>query len=279
MKNPLIVRPTGLKGNEKINRMVELMGNTSLNEDIKNSAIELTKMGPDGKVYGIVREGHEYYIKVTNKKSNLINEDFNYIGGLGNKKSEAYPTYAKAIKKLNLKFISLNEAHDKSDKYNVFEDDNLLTESIAVYHEGGNGFSNEGNLEGNEPLLEEEVALTELEETIDGMINGSEEVPPYEGPENYMDNQVTEGDDKNNPWAICTESVGREDKEKFEKCVMDVKKQNNIKESKKGFSIATALEKMDSIIGEDITDKLSDILGSLTESEKEVLLNTLKKKV
>ena len=52
-----------------------------------------------------------------------------------------------------------------------------------------------------------------------------------------------------------------------------------LKESKKGFSIATALEKMDSIIGEDITDKLSDILGSLTESEKEVLLNTLKKKV
>ena len=52
----------------------------------------------------------------------------------------------------------------------------------------------------------------------------------------------------------------------------------DIKESKKGFSIERALEKMDSIIGEDVTDKLSDILGSLTESEKEVLLNTLKKK-
>jgi nucleoside diphosphate kinase len=31
MKNPFIVRPTGLKGNEKINRMRELMGATSLN--------------------------------------------------------------------------------------------------------------------------------------------------------------------------------------------------------------------------------------------------------
>lgn len=33
-----------------------------------------------------------------------------------------------------------------------------------------------------------------------------------------------EEQDKNNPWAICTASVGREDKEKYEKCVLDVKK-------------------------------------------------------
>jgi len=28
-----------------------------------------------------------------------------------------------------------------------------------------------------------------------------------------------------NPWAICTESVGREDKDKYERCVQKVKKQ------------------------------------------------------
>ena len=33
-------------------------------------------------------------------------------------------------------------------------------------------------------------------------------------------------DDENNPWAICTASVGREDKEKYEKCVKSVKRQN-----------------------------------------------------
>ncbi len=33
-------------------------------------------------------------------------------------------------------------------------------------------------------------------------------------------------DDEDNPWAICTASVGREDKEKYEKCVKSVKKQN-----------------------------------------------------
>ena len=33
-------------------------------------------------------------------------------------------------------------------------------------------------------------------------------------------------EEENNPWAICTASVGREDKEKYEKCVKSVKKQN-----------------------------------------------------
>lgn len=34
---------------------------------------------------------------------------------------------------------------------------------------------------------------------------------------------------KNNPWAICTNSVGREDKDKYEQCVMDVKRKNKAK--------------------------------------------------
>lgn len=33
---------------------------------------------------------------------------------------------------------------------------------------------------------------------------------------------------KANPWAVCTTSVGREDKDKYERCVMDVKKQQGI---------------------------------------------------
>lgn len=34
-----------------------------------------------------------------------------------------------------------------------------------------------------------------------------------------------------NPWAICTASVGREDKEKYESCVKKVKAENNIEET------------------------------------------------
>jgi predicted phosphohydrolase len=34
--------------------------------------VELTKLGPDNKVYAIIRENHEYYIKSTDKVSNIV---------------------------------------------------------------------------------------------------------------------------------------------------------------------------------------------------------------
>jgi len=45
----------------------------------------------------------------------------------------------------------------------------------------------------------------------------------------WFKEKVQEGKEKGNPWAICTASVGREDKEKYERCVMGVKKEKGIK--------------------------------------------------
>lgn len=42
--------------------------------------------------------------------------------------------------------------------------------------------------------------------------------------------RVTDENQKYNPWAICTKSVGRKDKKKFERCVMDIKKQQKMDE-------------------------------------------------
>lgn len=42
---------------------------------------------------------------------------------------------------------------------------------------------------------------------------------------------VSENEEENNPWAICTASVGRDDKEKYEACVKKVKAQYNIDET------------------------------------------------
>ena len=42
---------------------------------------------------------------------------------------------------------------------------------------------------------------------------------------------VSENETENNPWAICSASVGRDDKEKYEACVIKVKKEYNIEES------------------------------------------------
>jgi len=157
MKNNIRINPLGLKGNEINDRMKQLMGILPINENVSKVCIELTKMGPDGKAYAIIRENHEYYIKNTNKTKNILAEDFKYIGGLQNKKSEAYPSYAKAIKFLNLKFNSIAEAYNRENHINVFLDDNLLSEDITGFKQyEGNGFGNQSNMEGGSSLYEEE---------------------------------------------------------------------------------------------------------------------------
>lgn len=165
MKKNIIISPVGLKGREINERMIQLMGIKPINENKSNVVIELTKIGPDGNAYAIVRENHEWYIKKTTKTSKLVAEDFKYIGGLMNKKSEAYPSYAKAIKHLNLKFKSLAEAYNFTGEINVFENDNLLSEDIAGFAEmKGMGFTGEGNLDGNKPLYEEDGEEQKVDE-------------------------------------------------------------------------------------------------------------------
>lgn len=68
MKKTIKISPVGLKGNQINERMKQLMGISTINENKSNIVIELTKVGPDGKAYAIVRENHEWYIKTTDKK-------------------------------------------------------------------------------------------------------------------------------------------------------------------------------------------------------------------
>jgi hypothetical protein len=220
MKNKQNISPVGLKGNQILERQLSLMGIKPINENEKksNSAVELTKIGPDGNAYAIVRENHEYYIKRSNKTTGLVLEDFKYIGGLQNKKEESHPTYARAIKQLNFKFKSLAEAFNKGGDINVFEDDNLLTESgIAGFSQmEGSGFSGAGNLDDNEEMYKEEVyeeeePLNEFEQAIeemmareenlnlgDDIMNNNAEIGPFgdEG-DDYTDYTMGNHDDSN----------------------------------------------------------------------------------
>jgi hypothetical protein len=325
------INPVGLKGNEINERMKQLMGVTPINEGISRSTVELTKIGPDGKTYGIVRENHEYYIKVSDKTSNLTVEDFKYIGGLQNKKSEAYPSYAKATKHLNLKFNSICESFDIVNTFNVFVDDNLLSEGAAkeagkhITDAKGKNLEAKAKEEGGDNVADkkvmdemEEVTLTEDELAIDAMLNEVEEEldenqseiaikahnklnkkdkeekeeeedeeeddEPFTG--KYVSKRdIEEGKSKNNPWAICTASVGREDKEKYEACVRKVKKEKGIKEELKGNQSKIDANKNGKIDGEDFkllkkgktnenfegedvsTDELMDRLDNMTGKE------------
>jgi hypothetical protein len=199
-KSKITVRPIELKGREAHDRMIELMGVTPIRENITHSAVELTKKGPDGKIYGIVRENHEWYIKIADGE-NLTKEGFQYIGGLANKKDFAYPSYAKAIKQLNQKFQSLNEALGVKGNINVFRNDNLLNEAAANAQkfaqdkkgkslesdapEGTEGGVFGDNLVGKNGKKKAErdwtkvkdsdmVDMTEDEKKIDAMISGEE---------------------------------------------------------------------------------------------------------
>jgi hypothetical protein len=315
MERNFRINPIGLKGNEINERMKQLMGVTSINEGLSRSTVELTKIGPDGKSYGIVRENHEYYIKVSDKTSNLTVEDFKYIGGLQNKKLEAYPSYAKATKQLNLKFNSICESFDIVNTFNVFVDDNLLSEGAAkeaskhitdtkgvelgskVKEEGGNNVADKKVMDEME-----EVTLTEDELAIDAMLNESEEEDEEEDDEPFKGKYVSkrdieEGKSKDNPWAICTASVGREDKEKYEACVRDVKKEKGIKEELKGNQSKIDANKNGKIDGEDFkilrkektnenfeekdmsTDELMDRLDNMSAAELIELLGDAGKDV
>ena len=123
MKN--FVNPKKIKGQDKLDRIKDLMGKMStLNESTSTSEVDNVKRGANGVIYGIVRENHSYFIKTTEKTSGtILAEDFNYIGGLQNKNMERYGSYAEALKQLNLKFDMLNESFGIKSNSNLFEPD------------------------------------------------------------------------------------------------------------------------------------------------------------
>jgi len=78
------------------------------------------------------------------------------------------------------------------------------------------------------PFMEWIAQVEEL-----GFQFGEDSPNPYDAwllsstPQDYVQQggvELEEEKAKNNPWAICTAEVGREDKEKYERCVKSVKK-------------------------------------------------------
>jgi hypothetical protein len=268
MKNSNI-KPTGRKGREVIDRMKQLMDITPIKENVNRSVVELTKIGPDGKAYGIVKENQEYYIKVTDKTSNLVVEDFEYIGGLKNKKSHAYPSYSKATKKLNMKFIDLAEnAEDKI--FNILRSDNLMEgEDI-----NGKEAPVDKKTSGDNVAHGDEIGVDDFEKaTADGTKDGNtgdhaekhvmEEIELTED-EKYIDEML--------------DPVGKEDSDINNDGKED--EQDDYLKNKR-ISISKAMNEMDTIIDEVSggKEKIAEFLSNLSEAEMATLVDNLKKKV
>ena len=106
---------------EELGRMKEIMTYV-LSEGKKNtpfSDVEYSRVGADGKLYGIIREGTKYYIKSAPQNAKPIKENFNYIGGFVNRKNNEYTSYANALKQFDLKMASLKEANAAGKKIMV----------------------------------------------------------------------------------------------------------------------------------------------------------------
>ena len=119
--------------NETLNRMKNLMGYGLQTENKKTpySSVENQKLGADGKVYGIVREGTKYYIKSAPNKQNLVKESFDYIGGFRNRKDYQYDSFADAQKNFDMKMMSLREAANNKD-YNITSWDLDKKETVVI---------------------------------------------------------------------------------------------------------------------------------------------------
>lgn len=275
MKNSNI-RPTGRKGRETLDRMKELMNITPIKENVDRSTEVITKLGPDGKAYAIIKENSEYYIKRAEKTENLTMEDFKYIGGLKNKKDEAYKSYSEATKQLNMRFINIAESAEQKI-FNILRNDNLLgeaderiaTASVDKKTSGDNVATGDnvgkddfekdkadGTKDGNtgdhaEKYVMEDVELTEDEAAIDEMITG-ESIDADRNPNN--------GDgDESDDYKAHIDGV-----------IKDKMKNENI-------SIAEAMDKMDDIIDEATgdSDKVNSILEGLSETEIAILKSKL----
>lgn len=102
--------------NSQLSRMKGLMTyGTQVNENarpISTCSLEYKAEAADGKTYGIIREGHRYYIKSATAGQEAIAESYQYLGGFNNKRDYEYDSYAKALKNFELKMASINEACD-----------------------------------------------------------------------------------------------------------------------------------------------------------------------
>lgn len=100
--------------NNQLNRMKDLMTYGKVNEGtvkpISTHTLEYKAVAADGNTYGIIKECSKFYIKMAEKGKENLAEAYQYLGGFNNKKNYEYNSYANALKQLDLKLSSINEA-------------------------------------------------------------------------------------------------------------------------------------------------------------------------
>lgn len=105
--------------NTSVKRMKELINCGKNDPSLKanvSETVEYKVNAADGKTYGIVRECKRYFIKEQREDGS-----FDYIGGIGNKSDNEYPSYNSAFRNIELKIRSINEAKNNGQTFQAFE--------------------------------------------------------------------------------------------------------------------------------------------------------------
>jgi len=212
------IKPKGIKGQDKLNRIKDLMGKIDpLTESKTLSELEVIKKGPNDIVYGIIRENQNYFIKTTTKTEGEVKaEDFDYVGGLQNKNEERYNSYNDAVKQLNLKFDMLNESFG-------VKEDNRIFEADGVAFGGGAGFGfvlekdappEEVNYEGEEETL---IADQKKVIKVDAPAQPAADIPVEDEVEIDMGADIADVDMEDEEVEVDIEEDGDEVTKKIQK--------------------------------------------------------------
>ena len=99
---------------EKIDRIKQIAGIVkTIDTPTSYSNTHYSTRGQDGNVYAIIKENKQYFIKSGKDENNL-----SHIDGLLNSRKETFSSYSAALKRLNFKMKSINEANN----YGVIEE-------------------------------------------------------------------------------------------------------------------------------------------------------------
>ena len=122
--------------------------------DINNSTLIDVERANDGTALGIVKENHEYHVKVSKVKGdNLSSPDFTYIGGFRNKTENQFKSLSEAQKQRNYKLRSLNEAFSLSGKSHLLKEGEIKNEKTSLVVEDDiNSFLRNRILEGKKNI-------------------------------------------------------------------------------------------------------------------------------
>ena len=258
-----------------------------VNESLSN--VEFYKIGADGKIYGIVKEGTKYYIKTTTPGNEKLTESYEYIGGFNNKSKNAFTDYNKATKHLELKLMSLNEAYgahvstetvdpyrsqkvfesltDEARKeldrvHQIFENSCHIGQCNVGDPESKGKSTGENTVKNNDPFTEKATASLDKDPKFNGTVKGATENKEVSGVEKDLESDkmksANSGSEKDYKAAHDDlEGEGVADK---------TPKGGKAVKVNEGFEDAAATEPMDDLSDSDFEEEpAEDPIGNLAD--------------